>query len=258
MRDSVGGSNDTVASKKQEKASVTVEQAKKQGETRDYSNLREIMSNKETYDAFKQARTERIRNERIAKNPISNSTPIKYAQPSTINPPSEPDPVEPTPPMPTIVATSTPAAVAIAPASAPVKVAPIDTILFNEDSTPIEFMTDLIFENIGGHELINIARNDTINGQVVSYQPIQNLTDIQKQYNPNNIISLQETSEKYFDNFSIKLDTKIPNVGNGLNGDNVYLDSNTGNITVDFINLAVDEQVELEILTDGTIYEADI
>jgi len=57
----------------------------------------------------------------------------------------------------------------------PVKTAPIDTVLFNDDSMSIEIMADLIFEDIGGHELINIARNDIINGQQISYTPIKNL-----------------------------------------------------------------------------------
>jgi len=85
----------------------------------------------------------------------------------------------------------------------PVLTAPIDTILFNEEATPVEVMADILFENIGGQELINIARNDTVNGQTVIYQPIKNLSTIQQQYNPNNIVSLQSTSDKYFQNFSI-------------------------------------------------------
>ena len=57
-----------------------------------------------------------------------------------------------------------------------------DLILFNNEAMPIELMTDLIFEDIGGHEIINIARTDTINGQTVIYQPIKNLTSIQQNY----------------------------------------------------------------------------
>jgi hypothetical protein len=88
----------------------------------------------------------------------------------------------------------------------PVRTAPIDTVLFNDDTVPIEIMADLIFENIGGQELIDIARNDIVNGQEVSYQPIKNLSSIQQQYNPNNIVSLQATADKYFNNFAIKLE----------------------------------------------------
>jgi hypothetical protein len=143
------------------------------------------------------------------------------------------------------------------PAPPPVKTAPIDTVLFDDEGTPIEVMTDLIFENIGGHELINIARNDIVNGQQISYQPIKNLSSIQQQYNPNNILGLQSTSDKYFANFSIKLENKIPQPGTGPNGAHVYLDNNTGNMIIEAINLEVDEQIEVEITTSGTIYEAE-
>lgn len=140
----------------------------------------------------------------------------------------------------------------------PVLTAPIDTILFNDDSVPIEIMTDLIFENIGGQELINIARNDTVNGQTILYQPIKNLTAVQQQYNPNNIVSLQATSDKYFQNFSIKFDEKVPTEGTGPNGAHVYIDPQTGELVVEAVNLEQDEQIEVEITISGTIYEAEI
>lgn len=161
-------------------------------------------------------------------------------------------------PTPLTPADITTASVAAAlPPAPPVKTAPIDTVLFNSDELPIEVMTDLIFENIGGQELINIARNDIINGQQVSYQPIKNLSSIQQQYNPNNIVSLQSTSDKYFANFPIKLENKIPDPGTGPNNSYVYLDSATGNLVIEAVNLETDEQIEIEITVSGTIYEAE-
>lgn len=136
--------------------------------------------------------------------------------------------------------------------------APIDTILFDEETLPIEPLTDLIFENIGGQELINIARNDTVNGQQVIYQPIKNLSSVQQQYNPNNIINLQSTSDKYFKNFAIKLDGKLPLEGTGPAGENIYIDPVTGSLVIDFINMLDGEQIQVEIITDGTIYEAEL
>lgn len=158
----------------------------------------------------------------------------------------------PTPPTPNY------APVVSTPPAQAAKTAPIDTVLFDNDSVPIEVMTDLIFENIGGQELINIARNDIVNGQKISYSPIKNLTSIQQQYNPNNIISLQSTSDKYFANFSIKFDQKIPTVGNGPNGSNVYIEESTGDLIIETINTEKDEQLEVQITISGTLYEADI
>jgi hypothetical protein len=165
---------------------------------------------------------------------------------------SSPSPVPLTP---TAIPTATPTVAVVA--TPTVKTASIDTVLFDDETVPIEVMTDLIFENIGGHELINIARNDIVNGQQVSYQPIKNLSSIQQQFNPNNILSLQSTSDKYFANFSIKLENKIPQPGTGPNGAHVYLDNNTGSMIIEAINLEVDEQIEVEITTSGTIYEAE-
>lgn len=153
--------------------------------------------------------------------------------------------------------TPTTAAVIVTPPPPPAKTAPIDTVLFNDDSVSIEIMTDLIFEDIGGHELINIARNDIVNGQRVSYTPIKNLGLIQQRYNPNNILSLQLTSEKYFNNFSIKLEEKVPKEGNGTDGSNVYFDETTGDLIVETVNMNPDEQLEVQIAINGTIYEAN-
>lgn len=140
----------------------------------------------------------------------------------------------------------------------PVKTAPIDTVLFEDDSMPIETMFDLIFEDIGGQELINIARNDTISGQNIVYNPIKNATTLYQEYNPNNIVALQSTSDKYFSNYSIKLESKIPSVGNGSNGVNYYIDDATGDLIIETINMLPDEQIEVQITLSGTIYEVSI
>lgn len=139
------------------------------------------------------------------------------------------------------------------------KTAPIDTILFDDDSVPVEVMTDIIFEDIGGHELINIARNDTIAGQVIKYQPIKNLSLIQQQYNSNNIVSLQDTSDRYFANFSIKLETSLikEGEGSGPDGEYIFIDSN-GDLIIEMKDLELDYQIEVEIAKGGTIYETDI
>jgi hypothetical protein len=139
----------------------------------------------------------------------------------------------------------------------PAKTAPIDTVLFNDDAISPEIMIDLVFEDIGGHELLSISRNDIINGQRVSYSPIKNLGLIQQTYNPNNLFSLQKTSDKYFANFAIKFDEKVPQEGSGENGVNVYIEEETGDLIIETVNMNNDEQVESEIAINGTIYEVN-
>ena len=158
--------------------------------------------------------------------------------------------VSPTPPTPTLPVT-------VSPPPPPVKTATLDIILFNEESILTDGMFDQIFENIGGQELISITRSDIVNGQKISYQPIKNLSAIQQRYNSSNILSLQQTADKFFAGFSIKLEDKTPQIGNGPNGENVYLNA-TGDLIIEFININADEQIETQISVSGTIYEADL
>ena len=144
-----------------------------------------------------------------------------------------------------------------------IKIATPDIILFDEEGIEIEIMADLIFEDIGGQEIINISRNDIVNGQPVFYSPIKNLSRINLQYNSRNLLSLQNTSDTIFNNFAIELSQKIPPVGTGPNGENVYIDPATGNLIIDLINMEAGEQVEVEILELGdvlndTIYGEEI
>ena len=156
----------------------------------------------------------------------------------------------PTPATPTI-------SVAISQPTAAIKTATPDIVLFDDETIDEEQLFDLILENIGGQELISITRSDIVNGQKISYQPIKNLSAIQQRYNSNNILSLQQTADKFFAGFSIKLEDKIPETGNGTNGENVYLNA-AGDLIIEFINVNPDEQVETQISVSGTIYEADL
>jgi hypothetical protein len=139
-----------------------------------------------------------------------------------------------------------------------VKASERDSILFDDETVSIAVMENLVFENLGGHELLNISRRDTINGQKVIYQPIKNLSEIEQKNNPINIINLPSTLDKFFANFPIKLDTKIPEAGSGPNGEYLYINRSTGDLTIDVINLESGEQVEIQIAAGGTIYEAEI
>lgn len=142
--------------------------------------------------------------------------------------------------------------------SSQIKPATPDLVLFKDEAMPIELMADLIFEDIGGREIINIARNDMLNGIDLLYTPIKNLTSLYLQYNPQNVLALQKTAENYFKNFPIKLSSKIPEVGTGPNGEIVYIDPDTGDIVVNVINMATDEQVEIQILNAGDILNGTI
>lgn len=152
-----------------------------------------------------------------------------------------------------------------------IKVATPDLIILQEDLLMPEIMTDLIFEDIGGQEIINITRNDIVNGQNVIYQPIKNITSLYYQYNPQNILALQKTDKDYFKNFPILLYSKVPECGTGYdiilneeipNCRYIYIDPITGNLIIDLINMKPGEEVEVQIISSldqlhDTIYSED-
>lgn len=140
-----------------------------------------------------------------------------------------------------------------------VKAATPSLIALSNPDLSFERMTEIVFEDIGGQELINISRNDIVNGQDVLYSPIKNLKDVYLQYNPNNIIKLESTADTYFKNFSIRLESKLPDYGTGPNGETVYIDEKTGDLIINIAYLDSDEQVDVQILNsgetlNGTIY----
>lgn len=156
------------------------------------------------------------------------------------------------------------AAISQSKTNAPTKAATPSLIALSNPEIDFDRMLDLVFEDIGGQELINISRSDIINGEDVLYTPIKNLKDLYIQYNPNNIVGLESTSDTYFKNFPIKLESKLPDLdsGTGPNGEVVYIDTETGDLIINVLSLESDEQVDVQILDsgeilNGTIYEEE-
>lgn len=139
-----------------------------------------------------------------------------------------------------------------------VKVATPQYILFDDAGVSIENMTRLVFEDIGSEEIINIARNDTVFGENLIYQPIVNSVSLSQKYNSTSILSLQGTIGSYFKNFTIELSNKIPNIGSGPNGEFIYIDDITGDLIIDAVNMESDEQIEINIIIDGESYRDTI
>jgi hypothetical protein len=130
-----------------------------------------------------------------------------------------------------------------------VKPATPDLILFDDAAIPLEFITDLLFEQIGGKEILNIARNDIINGQKISYNLIANSSKIAQEYNPKNIFRVPGTSAEFFENFSIKFGLYA------LDNENPVSLSETGDLQVLLSGSAFrkNDQVEIEVLVAGTL-----
>lgn len=148
--------------------------------------------------------------------------------------------------------------------STAVKAATPDVILFDEASIPIESLSSLIFESLGGQEAINLVRSSTIDGTNVDYSPISNLKKLASAYGPKNITNVSGGLEQYFKNFAIRLDIHIPERGTGPLGASVYIDRNnpdqiqTNRLVVDVTNMKTNEQVEIQVLNSGSYVDGII
>lgn len=132
-------------------------------------------------------------------------------------------------------------------------------IIINKDTVASEQVQALFFENITSKELITIVRNDTVFGRSNVYTPIKNISSLALRYGPKSLIPLQGASDTYFNNFPIKLEQKVPDIGTGPYGQIVYIDEQTNELVINVINLREDEQVEVQIMKrssvlDDTIY----
>lgn len=159
--------------------------------------------------------------------------------------------VSPTPNLPTTLS--------VTPQIDAVKIATPDLMLpLDNSGVAIETMTDMVFQDIGGHEIISVARNDLVTGRNSQYQLLANTKDLYIEYNPETILPIADSSTSQFNNFPITFETHVPEVGNGTNGEYIYFDG-SGNLVIDVTNLVSGEVVEVEFvqpedLFDDTIY----
>jgi hypothetical protein len=123
------------------------------------------------------------------------------------------------------------------------RVATPDLILLREEAMPVDTMADLIFDDIGGQEIINISRTDLINGTNNSYQLLADIENTSNQYNSNNLIQLPGQAGFYLDNFPISLDNHIPI--NDLSVSNHMLTKQVTSITDTKITTTKNEYIQI-------------
>lgn len=134
-----------------------------------------------------------------------------------------------------------------------------DVVNFQREEYSAASIARLLFEQVGSIELINIARRDTIEGQNPYYSLISNLSSIRKNFDPTSLISRQRVNETIFDNYTINLDSKIPDQDylNKNNIENFYYIASNGDLVIELDNLSEDERIEVEIAQSGTINLVD-
>ena len=72
-----------------------------------------------------------------------------------------------------------------------------DTVLITPEGTPPALIEKIIMESLSGLELATISRSDSVMGERIAYQPIFNLSEIARRYNPKNITYPHGALAKY-------------------------------------------------------------
>jgi hypothetical protein len=123
-----------------------------------------------------------------------------------------------------------------------IKIAPSDIIL-GEDGISIESMSDYIFDEIGGQELLMTARSYTVNSPI----SINNL------YIENSGTFFDNEIELPYDTLEANLQNYQLNINNFLPADYspsqiTYLDEDSGNIIIELENLKDNYVVEVRVI----------
>lgn len=148
-----------------------------------------------------------------------------------------------------------------------VKIPELYNVDLSSETVPESLLEFLLFEQIGGQELISISRADVLNGQNASYTVINNLSDVASQYSSDNILSLPGTLPDLFKVYGLVLENYIPGLEFSQldlqsklpnESPNSYVDidasSNTkNNLVIEFKNMQANYEVEVQIMDYGLV-----
>lgn len=139
-----------------------------------------------------------------------------------------------------------------------------------------EQIQKILFENLSAIELSKIERHDTIEGINQRYSIISNLSEIRKKYEVIKQLTIMDKFKPLTSIFTINIQDKIPQedyiILENLDSTYQYLDENNeivtrergyyyidtnGDLVIELINLEKNQQVEVLIDTNGTIYKVE-
>jgi hypothetical protein len=122
-------------------------------------------------------------------------------------------------------------------------------------------ITAVLFEQIGATELVKFIRNDTIDGIDPAYSVISNVADLKTKLDVSYLIAKQRSDTTIDNGFSIRLQDKLPSIDYLFENNipnYVYFDTTVnseGSLVIELDNIDIDEIIEVEIDTNGTIVE---
>ena len=142
------------------------------------------------------------------------------------------------------------------------KIADPQYILSTDPAATIEEMQNTLWQGIGGHEIISLARRDLVDGKNISYGLISDLQQLFIEYNPKTIASIENASPLYFNSFGITFDSYLPSEADLAQIDQFLKNPVTlgvnNTITIYVSNIEDSYEIEVESLTSEKIFRDTI
>ena len=143
-----------------------------------------------------------------------------------------------------------------------VKVPDRDAVIaLQRDGADQALITSVLFEQIGATELVKFVKNDTVDGLNPQYNVISNVADLKTKLDTSYLIAKQRPDVTIDNGFSIRLQDKLPSIDYLFDNNipnYIHFDSTIGqygSLVIELDNIDIDEIVEVEIDTNGTIVE---
>jgi len=136
----------------------------------------------------------------------------------------------------------------------PVRIATSD-LFIDKDDVPVDYMVGVIFEEIGGQELISQSSESVYNS---NRSEISNIYEVSERYSPFNLLNISDGMLATMGNIDINLNSYLPELDLSLNTNfeidnpSAYIDSNWKNLIIEFEDATEDFVVEVEIISWDT------
>jgi len=121
-----------------------------------------------------------------------------------------------------------------------VKISAVNVINRNYDATSVEQMERLYFQNVGGTEILSVARHDTVGGEEVVFNNVDNIFELRSQFNPLNIL-MTTNINSLFSEYGVDIGTKIGAL------DETFSMNADGGIDIQVFNINRDEYLQVQV-----------
>ena len=121
-----------------------------------------------------------------------------------------------------------------------VKISTVNVVNMNYEATSVEQMEKLYFQNVGGTEILSVARHDTVGGEETVFNNVDNLSELRSQFNPLNIL-MSTNLNALFSEYGVNIDQKIGAL------DSTFSMNAEGGMDIEVFNVNTDEYVQVQV-----------